>query len=263
MVREADGRNPTVAGVVVYHDWDPDLPACLAALAPEVDELVVVANLADARRPELPVEGRLVVNERALGFAANVNKGVAATSAPYVVTANPDAIAGAGAVRRLLAFAREHPRAGIVGPQLLYPDGEWQPSRRRFPTVLGTVIRRTPLRLVLRKERWQRSHYLLDERPEAPAQADWMLGGFLLLRRQMLDELGGLDEGFRLYGEDIDLGYRAARAGWERWYVPDAIVQHNYHAVIDRRFLTRRTWWHFRGMVRFVRKHPERLAAVW
>jgi GT2 family glycosyltransferase len=171
MVRPADAQTPAVAGVVVYHDWDPDLPACLAALAPEVDELVVVANLAGARRPEL-AEGRLMVNERPLGFAANVNKGVAATSAPFVVTANPDAIAGPGAVRRLVAFAGEHRRAGIVGPQLLYPDGEWQPSRRRFPTVLGTVIRRTPLRLVLSKERWQRGHYLLDERPEAPVEAD-------------------------------------------------------------------------------------------
>jgi GT2 family glycosyltransferase len=252
-----------VAGIVVYHDWDADLPDCLAALAPAVDELVVVANLAAARRPELPSTARLVVNDRPAGFAANVNKGVAASSAPLVVTANPDAIARPGAVARLVSFASEHPRAGIVGPQLLYPDGEWQPSRRRFPTVLGTAIRRTPLRLVLSKERWQRGHYLLDERPDAPVEADWMLGGFLLLRRQMLDELGGFDEGFRLYGEDIDLGYRAARAGWQRWYVPDAVVQHNYHAVIDRRFFTRRTWWHLRGMARFVRKHPERLAALW
>ena len=65
---------------------------------------------------------------------------------------------------------------------------------------------------------------MLDDRPTEPAQADWMLGGFLLLRREMLDELGGFDAGFRLYGEDIDLCYRAAKAGWERWYVPEAVV---------------------------------------
>ncbi len=89
-----------------------------------------------------------------------------------------------------------------------------------------------------------------------------MLGGFLLLRRTMLDELGGFDEGFRLYGEDIDLCYRAARAGWERWYVPAAVVTHRHVAVTDRRFLTRRTLWHWRGIARFVRKHPERLRAL-
>ena len=66
-----------------------------------------------------------------------------------------------------------------------------------------------------------------------------MLAAFLLLRREMLDELGGFDEGFRLYGEDIDLCYRAAKAGWERWYVPQAVVSHVHAAVTDRRFLTR------------------------
>jgi N-acetylglucosaminyl-diphospho-decaprenol L-rhamnosyltransferase len=89
-----------------------------------------------------------------------------------------------------------------------------------------------------------------------------MLGAFLFLRREMLDHLGGLDPGYRLYGEDIDLCYRAAKAGWERWYVPAAVVTHRYDAVIDRHFLTRRTLWHWRGIARFVRKHPERLRAL-
>jgi GT2 family glycosyltransferase len=89
-----------------------------------------------------------------------------------------------------------------------------------------------------------------------------MVGAFLLLRRQMLDELGGFDEHFRLYGEDIELCYRAAKAGWERWYVPQAVVLHRQAAVTDRRLLTRRTLWHWRGIARFVRKHPERLRAL-
>jgi GT2 family glycosyltransferase len=145
---------------------------------------------------------------------------------------------------------------------MLYPDGRWQPSRRRFPTVTGTIVRRTPLRYVFRPFERQRSHYLLDERPSEPVQADWMLGAFLLLRRAMLRELGGFDAGFRLYGEDIDLCYRAAKAGWERWYVPSAVVYHGYERTSDRRFLTRRTLWHWSGILRFVRKHPERLRAV-
>jgi GT2 family glycosyltransferase len=108
----------------------------------------------------------------------------------------------------------------------------------------------------------QAAHYLLDERPTEPVQADWLLGAFLLLRREMLEELGGFDGGFRMYGEDIDLAYRASQAGWERWYVPGAVVTHDYAAVVDRSFLTRHTWWHLRGMARFVRKHPERLRAL-
>ena len=87
----------------------------------------------------------------------------------------------------------------------------------------------------------------------------WMLGGFLLMRRAMLEELRGFDEGFRLYGEDIDLQYRAGEAGWERWYVPEALVRHEHKAETDKRWLTRRTLWHWKGILRFVRKHPERL----
>ena len=61
------------------------------------------------------------------------------------------------------------------------------------------------------------------------------------------------------YGEDIDLCYRAWRAGWSCWYVPAAVVEHEHQAVTDHRLLTRRTLWHWRGILRFVRKHPERL----
>jgi N-acetylglucosaminyl-diphospho-decaprenol L-rhamnosyltransferase len=247
----------SVAGVVVTHGPDPDLDRCLAALRPQVAELVVVAN-----PPAPTVDAPLISNPRPLGFAANANQGIAATAEPFVVVANPDTEARPGTVDLLRELAEANPRAGIVGPQLQFPNGRWQPSRRRFPTVRGTLVRRTPLRKVLRPERRQVDHYQLDERPTEPVQADWMLAAFLLLRRDMLEELGGFDPGFRLYGEDIDLCYRAAKAGWERWYVPEAIVTHAHNAVTDRRFLTRRTWWHWRGVGRFVRKHPERLKAL-
>jgi GT2 family glycosyltransferase len=153
----------------------------------------------------------------------------------------------------------EHSRCGVAGPRMLYPDGTPQPSRRRFPTVLGTIVRRTPLRLVVP----QRRHFHAGEaQPQTPVQADWMLGGFLVLRRSMLEELGGFDERFRLYGEDIDLQYRAMQAGWERWYVPGAVVRHEHKAETDKRWFTRRTLWHWAGILRFVRKHPERLKAL-
>jgi N-acetylglucosaminyl-diphospho-decaprenol L-rhamnosyltransferase len=245
----------SVAGVIVTHGPDPELPRALAALGPQVNELVVVAN-----PPAPETDARLIVNERSLGFSANVNKGVAETTAPFVVVANPDTEPHPDAIAFLRAFAETHPRAGIIGPKLVFPDGEPQSSRRRFPTISGTIVRRTPLRRLLSGT--QQAHYGLDEHPSAPVEADWLLGAFLLLRRAMLDELGGFDEGFRLYGEDIDLAYRAAKACWERWYVPQAKVVHAQQAVTDRRLLTRRTWWHWRGIARFVRKHPERLKAL-
>jgi hypothetical protein len=245
----------TVAAIVVSHRHPGELAESLPALAPQVDELVVIANVPGS----VPDGVDAVHNERPLGFAANLNLGVARTRSELVLTANPDAIPAPGAVAVLRDFMASHPRCGVAGPRMVFPDGSWQPSRRRFPTVTGTLVRRTPLRLVVPQTR----HFHLDEAPPAePVEADWMLGGFLLVRRATFDELGGFDEGFRLYGEDIDFQYRAMLAGWERWYVPAAVVRHEHKAETDKRWLTRRTLWHWRGVARFVRKHPERLKAL-
>jgi GT2 family glycosyltransferase len=102
----------------------------------------------------------------------------------------------------------------------------------------------------------------VDAPDDEPLQVDTMLGAFLLMRRTMLDEIGGWDAGYKLYVEDIDLSYRAMKAGWERWWVPEAVVHHEYQAVIDKHFFTRRNLWHLQAMVRFLRKHPERLFAL-
>jgi GT2 family glycosyltransferase len=251
----------SVSAVVVSHGHARELERSLPTLAPQVDELVLIANMPGSVGA-VPPTVRVLENPRRLTFAANVNVGIAATVGEYVLVANPDAVAEPGAVAALVAFAKEHARCGIAGPQLLWPDGSWQPSRRRFPTVRGTLVRRTPLRRLFPPFEHQFEHYQLGERPAEPVEADWLLGAFLLQRRTMLDELGGWDAGYRHYCEDIDLCYRAARAGWERWYVPQSVVHHAYAAVIDRTFLSRHTLWHARGMARFVRKHPERLTAL-
>jgi GT2 family glycosyltransferase len=244
-----------VSAIVVSHGHAAELAESLPALAAQVDELLVIANVPGS----VPVGVEATVNERPLGFAANLNRGVAATTGDAVLAVNPDAVAEPGAVAALRDFMASRPRCGVAGPRMLFPDGSPQPSRRRFPTVGGTIVRRTPLRKLVP----QRRHFHVGEaQPSEPVQADWMLGGFLLLRRQMLDELGGFDEGFRLYGEDIDLQYRAMRAGWERWYVPAAVVRHEHKAETDKRWLTRRTLWHWAGILRFVCKHPERLRAL-
>jgi GT2 family glycosyltransferase len=251
-----------VSGVVISHGHAAELERSLPALAPQVDELLVIANIPGSVPDTLPPGARVVVNSTPLSFAANANLGAAETRNELVLIANPDAVPEPDAVAVLRDFMGTRPRAGAAGPKMLYSDGTWQASRRRFPTVGGTLVRRTPLRLLFPPLRWQRRHYLLDERTDEPVETDTMLGAFILLRREMLDEIGGWDAGFRMYGEDIDLNYRAARAGWERWYVPAAVVHHEYAAVIDKKFLTRHTLWHARAMARFLRKHPERLLAL-
>ncbi len=260
-----------VSAITVSHGHRDELAESLPALAPQVDEVLVIANTPESapqglsnsllQSPELPGV-RVLQNPAPLNYAANLNRGIVETSGELVLVANPDAVPEAGAVAILRGFMEAHLRCGVAGPQLLNPDGSWQPSRRRFPTVTGTLVRRTPLRRLFPPLERQRAHYHLDERPSEPVETDWMLGGFLLLRRDMLDELGGFDAGFPMYGEEIDLCYRAARAGWERWYVPAAVVRHRWDRLTDERLLTRRTLWHWRSILRFVRKHPERLLGI-
>jgi GT2 family glycosyltransferase len=251
----------TVSAVVVSHGDSAELAVSLPLLAQQVDDVVVIANVPGSAAA-VPAGVRVIANEQPLGFAANANRGIAETSSPFVVLSNPDAIPEPDAVATLRDFAQSHARCGIAGPRMIGRHGEPVPSRRRFPTVRGTIVRRTPLRRLRPPLERQRDHYHLDDEPGEPVQADWLLGGFMFLRREMLDELGGLDAGFRLYGEDIDLCYRAAKAGWERWYVPGAVVQHEWKRETDARFLTRRTLWHWLGIARFVRKHPETLARL-
>jgi GT2 family glycosyltransferase len=250
-----------VSAIVVSHSHQAELAVSLPALLPQVDEAVVIANVPGSG-PAEPLGAHVIEQASPRSFAANINAGAVATTGELLLVANPDTVAEPGSVAALREFAAAHPRCGAAGPQMLDPDGTWQPSRRRFPTVGGTLVRRTPLRLLFPPLERQRRHYLLDERPSEPVPADWMLGGFLLIRRSAFDEVGGFDEGFRMYGEEIDFCYRLAKAGWERWYVPAAVVRHRWDAVTDRTLLTRRTLWHWRGVLRFVRKHPERLRAL-
>jgi len=232
------------------------------ALRPQVDELVIVANGPGSVEGDVPTDARIVRNDRMLGFSANINAGIAATSGEYVVVSNPDAVPEPDAIAVLVEFADAHPRCGVAGPKMINPDGTLQASRRRFPTIAGSVVRRTPLRRLFPPLKWQRQHYLLDAPTDRPIQVDTMLGAFLLMRRTMLEELGGWDAGYQLYVDDIDLNYRAMKAGWERWWVPAAVVHHEYQAVIDKKFFTRRNWWHAKAMARFLRNHPERLRAL-
>jgi GT2 family glycosyltransferase len=250
-----------VSAVVISHGHAEELAQSLPALAGQVDELLVIANIPGSLPADIPDGVRILENPRPLSFASNANLGAAQTEHELVLIANPDAVPEPDAVEILRTFMAGHPRAGVAGPKMLYSDGSWQASRRAFPTIGATIVRRTPLRYLFPPLRWQRQHYLLDDQPDEPVPADTMLGAFLLLRRAMLDEIGGWDAGYRMYCEDIDLNYRAAKAGWERWYVPAAVVHHEYAAVVDKRFLTRHTLWHARSMARFLRKHPERLLA--
>ena len=130
----------SVSAIVASHGHAEQVEELVPLLLPQVDELVLIENLPGSVFGE-PGATRVLRNARPLPFAANVNQGIAATSGEFVLVANPDAVPAPDAVSTLRAFMESHPRAGIAGPQMQWPDGRWQPSRRRFPTVGGTLVR--------------------------------------------------------------------------------------------------------------------------
>src|SRR5579862_8712186 len=111
-----------VAAVVVSHGHPRQLAESLPLLRAQVDQLVVIANIPGSVSDDVEA----LHNEQPLGFGANINRGVALTTAELVLTANPDAQPQPGAVAALRAFMEEHPRCGIAGPRMEFPDGSWQ-----------------------------------------------------------------------------------------------------------------------------------------
>lgn len=201
-------------------------------------EVLVVDNgsyiddsVAAARKnfPDVPV----INAGRNLGFARGNNVGLRAAQGRYVLFLNPDTIVHQGAFDALVEWMDAYPRAGAAGPKLLNPDGSLQTSCRGFPSPGVGLFRNTPLGRIFPHNPWTRDYLMGDFSHEKPAQVDWLSGAALVLRREALEEIGDWDEAFFMYCEDVDMGRRLADAGWERWYVPDAVITHRIGGSSD------------------------------
>jgi hypothetical protein len=160
------------------------------------------------------------------GFAAGCNDGWRAGESPYVLFLNPDATIDEQSVRTLVANLEGDDAIGAVAPRIQHPDGSLAFSQRRFPGVGATYARAVFLHRLLPSAAWvdelvrDRSAY------EAPGSPDWVSGACLLVRRSALEELGGWDDGFFLYGEDIDLCRRLRAHGYDVRFDPAALAIH-------------------------------------
>jgi GT2 family glycosyltransferase len=171
---------------------------------------------------------RLVALPRNGGFAFGNNAAIepllrSPEPPDQVLLLNPDTQIRSGALQALLAFADSHPEVGIVGSRLEYPDGTAQRSAFRFHTILSELTNQLHLGLLVRLlARW----VMLPPVSDYPQQVDWVAGASMLVRRQVFDAIGLLDEGYFLYFEEVDFCLRAARAGWSCWYAPQSRVIH-------------------------------------
>jgi hypothetical protein len=259
-----NGRELAISIVIVsWNTRELLLDALSSALPLSVPgELIVVDNAsadgsADAVEARFP-EARVIRNESNLGFAGGVNVGLRAARAPYVLLLNSDTLVRGDAIARMLQYAEAHPRAGIVGPRVLNQDGSLQESRFRFPSLLNLLLAATYLYQLFPRSPWLNRERLAGADPSQPAPVDAVSGCCFLMRRDLLERVGALDEAFFMYAEETDLCWRAWRAGYEVHYAPVGEIVHLGGG--SSRLARRRNFLEFRrSIVRFFAKHRGRL----
>ena len=222
-------------------------PCCPETLDTEV---IVVDNAstdgsADMVAAEFP-EARLIRNAENVGFPRGNNVGIAASAGRYVLLLNSDTMVPAGALARLVAFMDAHPQAGACSPRLLQLDGTPQPYAFGCDPTLGYLLRRGFSRLLFRRP-------LHDWGVAETIEVDWVSGACLLIRREAIDQVGGLDEAMFMYFEDNDWCRRMRLAGWQVYYVPTVAITHIGGAGLKQNPAARAAYYH--SLAHFYAKH--------
>jgi GT2 family glycosyltransferase len=238
---------PAIAVAVVSWNTRDLLDACLRSLEPAaargVAEVWVVDNGSSDGSQALVRErhpwARLVEPGENLGFGRAVNLVASRTRGDWVAASNADVEIAPDALERLLAAGAAHPEAGALAPRLELPDGSTQHSVYAFPSLALALV--SALRLGRLAPSLARRYALFGHAPDGSAEVDWAVAAFLLVRREAFDAAGGFDDQQWLFAEDLDLGWRLARAGWTSRYEPGATVHHHESAATADAFGAERT----------------------
>lgn len=255
----------SVSAVVVNFNARDYLVECVRSLRAEgVDDVVVVDNdSADGSRWALEAAdpGVTFVSTGAnLGYGTAANRGAALATGHRLLVCNSDVVLEPGVVKSLTAFLDAEPGVGIVGPRIERPDGTLYPSPRTFPD-LGVAAGHAFLGLVAPGNRFTRRYRMIDWDHVRSTSVDWVSGACFLVRRDTWDAVGGFDQAYFMYVEDVDLCWRAGRAGWNVAFEPAARVVHAqgvssagapYRMIVE----------HHRSLLRFYRRSTTGPAAA-
>jgi N-acetylglucosaminyl-diphospho-decaprenol L-rhamnosyltransferase len=202
-------------------------------------EIIVVDNAsADGSAAMVAAEFpavRLIANAENVGFTRGNNQGLAVARGRYVFFLNPDTEVVGDALVTMVTYLDAHPGIGALGPLLRYGDGSLQSSRRRFPTFATALFESTPLAWHWPGNPWARRYRMEDQGSGNREQGtgvggqdvDWVVGAALVVRREVLAQVGGFDEGYFMYSEELDLCRRIKEAGWQIVYLPTAQIIHH------------------------------------
>lgn len=195
-----------------------------------LDQIIVVDNdspddSVQAVREHYP--DVLLVEATNDGYGAGANRGIERTTTDYVLVLNPDTVVPQATIDRLAAVLDDDPGVAVAAPRMRYPDGGLQPSRRRFPGRFTPIFESTVFERWFPGNRWATT-YRMDDVPEGCVQqVDWVVGACLMVRMEAIRQVGGFDESFWMYCEEIEWCWRFRRHGWTTVYVPDIEIVHH------------------------------------
>ena len=252
-------------------------PECLMPVpCPLSLEIIVVDNASSDGSAAMVADEfsdvKLIANSENRGFTRGNNQGLALAQGRYVLFLNPDTVVLGEALATMVAYLDTHPQVGALGPRLFYADGSPQSSRRRFPTLAMALFESTPLawHWPASLNRWARRYRMEDEQTfgasEPPKtldeaeEVDWLVGAALLVRREALQQIGGFDEGYFMYSEELDWCRRAKDAGWRIIYLPAAEIMH-YEGKSSEQVATARHIRFQTSKIRYFRKFQGPLTA--
>lgn len=242
------------AVVVNYHAAEHAI-RCVASLrAAGVADVVVVDNDSHDGLEALlaPIDPgvRFIQSGANLGYGRAANLGSRALDNELLLVSNPDVVVEPGAVKALVDALDREPDVGVVGPRIDNTDGSLYPSARAFPSTVDAVGHAI-LGFVAPRNRFTARYRRLGADYELAHDPDWISGSFFLVRRKVFDAVGGFDESYFMYMEDVDLCWRIRNRGWRIRFEPAARVVHVQGASTDRRPY-RMIAEHHRSLLRFT-----------
>lgn len=252
---------PDISIIIVNWNTHDLLADCLdsiasSGIADDLDIETIVVDNASTDGSQAMVRqrfphARLIANPENVGFARANNQGVAMSNGSHALLLNSDAMVTPGSLQTLVRLADTKPQAGIVGAQLLNPDGSFQASHTPFPNLWQEFLILSGMGRVL-YGRWYPSRG--PEEDKGPQIVDYVEGACMLVRREAFEDVGGLDEGYFMYAEEVDWCYAMRAKGWQVWYQPAAKVIH-LGGGSSRNRQTQREGDLYRSRVRFFRKY--------
>jgi N-acetylglucosaminyl-diphospho-decaprenol L-rhamnosyltransferase len=250
---------------VIYTHERPLMPPLLGTMSASGDGLRMRLILVDNASPhdvkpwcEYFSETHVVRNSQRLGYAANLNRIVEASTAKYVLLLNTDMYFDPRqqCLSRMVAFMESQPRCGLAGCRLYHADGSDAYAARRFQTLRLVLARRCGLGRLLRRA--VDRHFYAEHTPDETWACDWLSGCFLMVRREAIEQVGRFDEGYGKYFEDVDIALRMALAGWQVMHHGSASCYH-LESRASRRLLSADAWLHLRAYARWLYRwglHP-------